>query len=120
MQVSLLPSCGGRRGGEGCFLVRVIETSTISGFKINFTFSITQHSRDKELMESLVTYFGCGRYVPLLPPALPLLPSFSPLVTGGRKEKQGAAILYILTLKYIKWGPAGRAAEGVIKISESL
>jgi hypothetical protein len=31
---------------------------------VQLIFLITQHSRDRELMESLVSYFGCGRYVP--------------------------------------------------------
>jgi LAGLIDADG endonuclease len=31
--------------------------------QVQLYFKITQHSRDIELMKSLVSYFECGRYV---------------------------------------------------------
>jgi len=33
------------------------------GKSVQLVFLITQHSRDAQLMNSLVSYFGCGRYV---------------------------------------------------------
>lgn len=30
------------------------------GYSVELVFVITQHSRDRELMESLISYFGCG------------------------------------------------------------
>jgi len=30
---------------------------------VKLCFKLTQHSRDEQLMKSLVSYFGCGRYV---------------------------------------------------------
>jgi hypothetical protein len=36
------------------------------GYAVKLTFKITQHSRDSELMKSLVKYLDCGRFVPRL------------------------------------------------------
>lgn len=33
------------------------------GYGVQLIFQLTQHIRDIELMESLVTFFGCGRIV---------------------------------------------------------
>ena len=47
--------------GEGCFKVRVSNSLTHKlGRSVTLSFQITQHSRDEILMESLITYFGCG------------------------------------------------------------
>ena len=47
--------------GEGCFYIGIIKSSS---YKLGETplliFKITQHSRDEELMKSLISYFGCG------------------------------------------------------------
>ena len=49
--------------GEGCFLIRILKSSTnITGSQVVLVCKITQHSRDEELMKSLVSYFGWGRY----------------------------------------------------------
>lgn len=45
---------------EGCFNVRFTKTS--KGESVNLRFLVTQHARDAELLNSLVDYFGCGRY----------------------------------------------------------
>lgn len=49
---------------EGCFkaLRAVIFTKTSKGESVNLRFLVTQHARDAELLNSLVDYFGCGRY----------------------------------------------------------
>jgi hypothetical protein len=48
--------------GEGCFLVNTQNSSTHRlGCKVELRFQITQHSRDTELMKSLVEYLGCGK-----------------------------------------------------------
>lgn len=50
--------------GEGCFLIKVSKSKgSRLGFGVQLIFQLTQHSRDIELMESLVTFFGCGRIV---------------------------------------------------------
>jgi hypothetical protein len=52
----------GFTSGEGCFKVTVYKSPNSKiGFKVQLVFHITQHYRDKELMESLITYFGCGK-----------------------------------------------------------
>jgi hypothetical protein len=52
----------GFTSGEGCFKVTVYKSPNSKiGFKVQLMFHITQHCRDKELMESLITYFGCGK-----------------------------------------------------------
>jgi hypothetical protein len=41
----------------------VIKSSTHkSGWQVRVRFSITQHSRDEQLMRSLVYFLGCGYY----------------------------------------------------------
>lgn len=34
----------------------------MSGTQVLLTFSLTQHSRDAELMKNIISYFQCGRY----------------------------------------------------------
>jgi LAGLIDADG endonuclease len=45
--------------GEGTFYVATSESKT-SGLNVRLRFILSQDSRDKELMKSLTTYFGCG------------------------------------------------------------
>jgi hypothetical protein len=48
---------------EGCFMVRTLKSSTHKlGINIRLSFTINQHSRDGELIEGLVKYFGYGKY----------------------------------------------------------
>jgi hypothetical protein len=47
---------------EGCFLILIYKGATRTGFIIKLRFQITQHSRDAQLMQSLVSYLGCGHY----------------------------------------------------------
>ena len=55
----------GFASGDGGFLVRISKSSTHNiGFQVSLLFSITQHSRDAELMKNLVSYLGCGNYFP--------------------------------------------------------
>jgi hypothetical protein len=52
----------GFTSGEGCFSVNICQSSSyLSGFQIQLFFTISQHSRDLALMESLVSYLRCGR-----------------------------------------------------------
>lgn len=45
----------------GCFYIKIrLSTSHKLGTQVNFNFTITQHVRDKELLDSIVTYLGCG------------------------------------------------------------
>lgn len=51
----------GFSSGEGCFFVSVSKSLThVSGFKVQLVFQITQHSRDERLIQSLISYLGCG------------------------------------------------------------
>lgn len=46
----------GFTSGEGCFLVRIINSSSHRlGFQVLLVFKLTQHSRDEQLMRSLST-----------------------------------------------------------------
>lgn len=50
--------------GEGCFLINTQQSTSTSGKTLNKTwlsFYITQHTRDSELMESIVKYLDCGK-----------------------------------------------------------
>ena len=40
----------------------VIKAKTTTGFTVQLKFQLTQHSRDKQLMEYLIAYLECGRY----------------------------------------------------------
>ena len=52
----------GFTSAEGCFLVSVKESKTISlGYQTILRFQITQHCRDKLLLTSIYNYLGCGR-----------------------------------------------------------
>jgi hypothetical protein len=51
----------GFTSAEGCFLI-IIKKNLTSGDYVSLKFQITQHSKDEQLMKSLVSYLGCGRY----------------------------------------------------------
>jgi hypothetical protein len=47
--------------GEGCFYVSIFNSkASKTGTAVYLRFTITQHSRDLQLMNSLAAYFGCG------------------------------------------------------------
>jgi hypothetical protein len=51
----------GFTSGEGCFMVRIFKTAeTRLGFAVKLEFIVTQHSREEQLMTSLMNYFNCG------------------------------------------------------------
>ena len=53
----------GFTSGEGCFTVsKVARDGYKSGGLVTLRFVIVQHFRCEQLMESLSTYFGCGKY----------------------------------------------------------
>jgi hypothetical protein len=52
----------GFTSGEGCFFVNFIRSSTYRlGFQVILRFTLTQHSRDEQLIRSLIDYFDCGK-----------------------------------------------------------
>jgi hypothetical protein len=49
---------------EGCFMVQIQKsTSHKQGVQVKLGFSIGQHFRDIELLESLIVYLSCGRMI---------------------------------------------------------
>jgi len=51
--------------GDGCFYVKISKASTTIGYSVELRFQVTQHSRDAELLKSLVSYLNCGNcYLP--------------------------------------------------------
>ena len=49
--------------GEGCFFIYIFKSSSHNiGLRVRIRFIITQHSRDAELLKSLVNLLGCGEY----------------------------------------------------------
>lgn len=49
--------------GDGSFLIHLQKSSSHTcGFQIKLKLQITQHSRDTQLMKSLVEYLDCGQY----------------------------------------------------------
>ena len=53
----------GFTSGEGSFMVIIAKSNTKIGFKVQLVFSLTQHSRDENLMRSLIEEFNCGNVV---------------------------------------------------------
>lgn len=55
----------GFTSGEGCFFVSYSQSSSYKfGHRVQLSFRLSQHSRDAQLMKSLVQHFGCGIYYP--------------------------------------------------------
>ncbi len=51
----------GFTSGEGCFKVRISKSASyLTVYQVQLKFQITQHKRDKKLMEKLIDYLGCG------------------------------------------------------------
>ena len=52
----------GFASGEGCFVVIIQASSTHKiGYIVRLKFTITQHSRDEQLLKSFIIYLDCGR-----------------------------------------------------------
>lgn len=52
----------GFASAEGCFLIRITESAThLLGYRVFLIFKLGQHSRDEQLLRSLVDYLGCGK-----------------------------------------------------------
>lgn len=52
----------GFSSAEGCFTIMIANSSANStGSRIQLKFILTQHSRDEQLVRSLIEYFGCGK-----------------------------------------------------------
>ena len=48
--------------GEGCFFVGITSSSTHHlGFQVRLAFELAQHSRDEQLIKSMIDYFNCGK-----------------------------------------------------------
>ena len=51
----------GFTSGEGSFTVKITASKTHSiGFQVQLVFKLTQHTRDEELIKSLIEYLKCG------------------------------------------------------------
>ena len=48
--------------GEGCFFAGITGSSTHRlGFQVRLAFELAQHSRDEQLIKSIINYFDCGK-----------------------------------------------------------
>jgi hypothetical protein len=50
----------GFTSGEGCFFINIIKSKSKLGAQVQLVFTITQHDRDRALMNSLISFFDCG------------------------------------------------------------
>ena len=50
----------GFTSGEGCFFINIIKSKSKLGVQVQLVFTITQHDRDRALMNSLISFFDCG------------------------------------------------------------
>lgn len=54
----------GFTAGEGCFLIKLSKSlNSKFGVGLQLVFQITQHNRDEELLNSIISYLNCGRLV---------------------------------------------------------
>ena len=52
----------GFASGEGCFAVSIRKSSAYkAGVQVLLRFSLTQHSKDEQLLKNFVDYLGCGK-----------------------------------------------------------
>lgn len=52
----------GFTNAEGCFFVKIKKSSSNRlGVQVELVFQLTQHLRDEKLINSLISYFGCGK-----------------------------------------------------------
>ena len=51
----------GFTSGEGSFIVTIFKSKTIIGYAVRLTFQLTQHTRDEQLLLSIVPYLDCGK-----------------------------------------------------------
>ena len=58
-----LNSWAGTASGEGCFFVRLRESSSYQmGYNVLLKFQITQHIRDSLLLKKIIDYLECGYF----------------------------------------------------------
>ena len=50
----------GFTSAEGSFMIFIYKSKTRVGYAVKLVFSITQHSRDSDLMKMLIIYLECG------------------------------------------------------------
>lgn len=50
----------GFTSGEGNFYIKIVKANTRTGYRVQLTFRLVQHSRDKMLMKVLQNYFNSG------------------------------------------------------------
>lgn len=51
----------GFSSGEGCFFINIGKSSSnLIGYQVFLLFALTQHTRDRKLLEIIKEYFGCG------------------------------------------------------------
>jgi len=50
----------GFSSGEGMFLIKILKSKAKTGVTVRLVFQLTQHTRDEQLMRSLIEYFDCG------------------------------------------------------------
>lgn len=50
----------GFTSAEGCFKITLVKRPNRRIDQVYLVFQITQHSRDEKLLESFITFFGCG------------------------------------------------------------
>ena len=50
----------GFTAAEGCFFVKIAKATTVIVLRVQLCFQITQHSKDEQLIKSLIQFFGCG------------------------------------------------------------
>ena len=50
----------GFTSAEGCFFIQISKAKTKQGEAVNLVYQLTQHTRDEQLMRSILKYLDCG------------------------------------------------------------
>ena len=50
----------GFTSAEGCFFIKIRESNTKIGYRVELVFQVTQHSPDEKLLRRIISYLICG------------------------------------------------------------
>lgn len=89
---------------QGNFEVRIPKTNSKTGYRVQLRFRITQHLRDRKLMEKLVEYLGGGKVYKHTQSAVQLnIVDFSLITERIIPFFKGNPIIGVKSLDYIDW-----------------
>ena len=122
----------GFASGEGYFGVKLLASSTIkTGIQVTLVFQLTQHSRDEQLLKSLIDYFGCGKLyknretfefvvTDFIDIKVKIIPFFEKYPIEGIKYLDFQAFCQVADIIKKKGHLTNEGRDAIIKIKESM